>query len=95
MKNLYTKAEIRRFRNNTQITPLILDVLKIPFKTSNGYSRFRCPICEKFDLVTIPDKNLALCTYCETDSNPIDIVMKHNNMTFKQAADFLHDLKMV
>ncbi|MBU1387740.1 MAG: hypothetical protein KKE62_05985 [Proteobacteria bacterium] len=95
MKKNYTKKEIWCFRNGIPITTLVLDILKIPSNKSYGYSRFRCPLCGIFNLVALPDRNIALCTDCETEFNPIDIVMKHKNVTFKPAIDFLDALQIV
>ena len=97
MKTLYSKSDIRRFRRSIPIQGLIVDILKIPSTTANGYCQFRCPKCGNSNagIKVGEKKNRALCPDCETYFNPIDLVMAHKDIGFKQAADFLHNLKMV
>jgi len=94
MKNFYTKEQIKHFRKNIPIAKLIVEILKIPSTQFNGYWKFLCPICGGSKTFTNKDKNIGLCTECDTKFNPIDIVMNHKGIGFKPALDFLDGLKI-
>ncbi len=92
MKEFYSKEYLRMLRNGVPIAGLLSDILDIPTKASDGYLRFLCPKCSEFNTATNPKTNLARCFRCETNYNPIDIVMIVRNLNFKDAVEFLSGL---
>ena len=78
-----------RLRNHIPIDRLIIDVLKIPHKHSDGYLRFLCPFCLEFNSATNPNTNLARCFRCKINFNPIDLLIADLGLSFKQAVDKL------
>lgn len=88
----YTKSNINRMRG-IPIQSVIVDVLKMPTKTRpGGYIQFRCPKCHG-DTTGVREKtNTAVCVDCDAHFNPIDIVMEHEKISFKEAADLLYGL---
>ena len=56
---MITKEELRILRNEVPINLIIADVLDIPWKVSEGYFRFLCPLCSEFNSSTNPKTNLA------------------------------------
>ena len=85
-------AFLRSLRNEVSIDVLITSVLNIPFKHSEGHLRFLCPLCSSFHTATNPRINLARCFCCQTNLNPIDMVMAVNNCSFIGAVSFLKPL---
>ncbi|MBU0649563.1 hypothetical protein KJ969_05755 [Patescibacteria group bacterium] len=72
---------------------VIEKILRIPSKTSHGALRFRCPLCSRFNTAINPPTNLARCFHCETNFNPIDMVMAVKNTSFVQAVTLLNTYK--
>ncbi len=95
IKKLYSKTTLRRLRNDIPIATLIEEILEIPSKISEGYFRFLCPKCKEFNTATNPKTNLGRCFKCNTNYNPIDIVMIVKHFNFKDAVMFLDNLKKI
>ncbi len=91
MHQKFTRKELYELRNFIPINDLIQE-LKIPFKFSEGYFRFLCPICKEFQTATKTETNLARCFRCEKNFNTIDIVLIHQHFTFVDAVRFLQTL---
>ena len=89
MRKEYSKAMLRRLRNEIPIAALIADVLDVPSKISEGYFRYLCPKCSEFITATNPKTNLARCFRCEMNFNPIEMVMIVKHFNFKEAVEFL------
>lgn len=90
---MYSKQELYQLRNEVPITVVIADVLDIPSKMIDGYFRFLCPLCSEFMTATNSKTNLARCFRCQKNFNPIDITMAANKYTFKEAVEYLQDIK--
>lgn len=90
---MYSKQELYQLRNEIPITVVIADVLDIPSKMIDGYFRFLCPLCSEFMTATNSKTNLARCFRCQKNFNPIDITMAANKYTFKEAVEYLQDIK--
>lgn len=90
---MYSKQELYQLRNEIPITVVIADVLDIPSKMIDGYFRFLCPLCSEFMTATNSKTNLARCFRCQKNFNPIDITMAANKYTFKEAVEYLHDIR--
>ena len=56
----------------------------------SGTFRFRCPLCSRFNTAINGLTNLARCFDCETNFNPIDMVMAVKNTGFVQAVTLLN-----
>ena len=91
MSRRIAAAELRRLRNDVDITELVLR-LRIPWKRRDGYFRFLCPICSEFNTATNPRTNLGRCFRCRENFNPIDLVMRLERLTFLEAVEFLRRL---
>lgn len=78
-----------RLRNTIPIDRLIVDVLNIPHKHSEGYLRFLCPICSEFNSAINPKTNLARCFRCKKNFNPIDLVIADSDLNFTDAVQRL------
>lgn len=86
-----TEAELRRLRNDIDVEKLIRH-LGIPSKRRDGYFRFLCPICSDFHTATNPRTNLGRCFRCCENFNPIDLVMRLEQLSFREAVLFLRPL---
>ena len=95
MKKEYSKTILRRLRNEISISILIADVLDVPSKISEGYFRFLCPKCSEFRTATNSKTNLARCFRCETNFNPIDMVMIVKHLNFKEAVEYLLGIQTI
>jgi len=93
MSKRYSKEKLRVLRNEIPISRLISDFLRIPFKISEGYFRFRCPLCSEFQTATNPKSNLARCFRCQKNFNPIDMVMAVNSCNFRDAVELIDGLQ--
>jgi DNA primase len=80
---------LRRLRNDIPIDFLILSVLKIPAKSSEGFLRFLCPFCSEFNSAINPKTNLARCFRCNKNFNPIDLVIADKGLPFRDAVQTL------
>ena len=85
----YSKQLLSRLRNQIPIVELIAGSLNMETKISEGYFRFRCPVCSQFNTATNPKTNLARCFDCEKNFNPIDMVMQVKRCNFKDAVEYL------
>ena len=84
-----SRQTLFKLRNDIPIDFVILNVLHLPFKFSEGFLRFLCPFCHEFNSATNPKTNLARCFRCQKNFNPIDLVMAEKNIPFRQAVDIL------
>ena len=89
MNKKYNSQYLRKIRNNIKISFVINVILKIQYKSSDGYFRFKCPICNSFDTAVNEKTNLARCFKCKQNFNNIDIVMKIKKCSFLKAIDIL------
>jgi DNA primase len=85
----YSPRLLRELRNDVDIARLVADVLELPWKSSEGYFRFLCPLCSEFNTATNPKTNLARCFRCQRNFNPIDMVMTVNRCNFVNAVELL------
>lgn len=88
MRQKFTPNELYELRNFISINDLIRD-LEIPFKISEGYVRFLCPLCKEFQTATKEETNLARCFRCERNFNTIDFVMILRQLPFVDSVRFL------
>ncbi|MFH2026417.1 MAG: CHC2 zinc finger domain-containing protein [bacterium] len=95
MANRFSKELLRQLRNDIPVNILIAEILDIPTKISEGYVRFLCPICREFNTAINPKTNLGRCFCCNKNYNPIDIVMTVKHLNFKEAAQFLINIKKI
>lgn len=87
-----SKTELVRLRNEVEISALIR-YLDIPWKKSEGYFRYLCPLCSDFHTATNPRTNLARCFRCGKNFNPIDLVMLLCGKPFLEAVHYLHEIE--
>ena len=92
---MYSKKELYELRNRIPITVVIADVLDIPSKMIDGYFRFLCPLCSEFMTATNHRTNLARCFRCQKNFNPIDMIMIVKKYTFKEAVEYLQDIREI
>ncbi len=92
MKRRFTGNELFKLRNLIPIETLIKEHLNIPYKNSEGYFRFLCPVCNEFLSATNPRTNLARCFFCERNFNPIDLVMVCKGLGFIESVRCLKKL---
>ena len=91
MSKHYPDNLLKDLRNNIPIDTVIIDMLQLELQNSNkdAFVRFRCPLCGKFHTATNFKTNLARCFDCETNFNPIDLVMRSTHCSFVDAVEFL------
>jgi len=87
----YSRHELFVLRNRIPIAGLI-EQLGIPAKISEGCFRFCCPVCRKCNTGVNPCTNLARCFGCETNYNPIDLVMLVKRLDFNRSVKFLKSI---
>lgn len=92
MTQRYSKAMLRKLRNDIPIDRVIADILNQPNKVSEGYFRFMCPVCSEFTTAINPETNLARCFSCQKNFNPIDMVMAVKTYSFIQSVDYLMEI---
>lgn len=92
MSKLFSPYLLRQLRNNIPIEKLISEILDIPWKKSEGYFRFLCPICNEFNTSTKKETNLARCFRCKKNFNTIDLVLATYRISFVDAANLLKHL---
>ena len=95
MTDRYSKEKLRSLRNDIPINILISELLGMPSKISEGYFRFLCPICSEFITATNPKTNIARCFRCEKNFNPIDMVMTVKHLSFREAVEFLKEVRKI
>jgi len=93
MKKRFSGDMLRKLRNDIPINALIADLLDLPNKMSEGCFRFLCPVCREFVTATNPKTNLARCFRCERNFNPIDMVMVVKQMNFREAVEYLSEIR--
>jgi len=89
MKRRFSAEELFELRNSIPINVLIEELLKIPCKTSEGYFRFLCPICNEYRTATKCSSNLARCFGCEKNFNTIDLTMAVKASGFIESVNYL------
>ena len=89
MKRRFSGVELFKIRNLIPVEWLIKEQLNIPSKMSEGIFRFLCPLCNEFQTATNPKTNLARCFRCETNFNPIDLVMTVKGIGFVESVNYL------
>ena len=89
MTRRFSSQELFELRNYIPIDTLIERRLMLPSKTSEGFFRFLCPVCQEFQTATNPKTNLARCFRCERNFNTIDLVMICRNMSFVESVTYL------
>lgn len=92
MTKRVSKAELFHLRNKVEVTALIRH-LEIPWKKSEGYFRFLCPLCSDFHTATNPRTNLARCFRCKKNFNPIDLVIVVCGKSFIEAVRYLQKIR--
>lgn len=88
MTKFFSDQLLYRLRNEIPLQPLLID-LRWPHKLREQRFCFLCPKCGEFLTATNPRTNLGRCFACETNFNPIDLVMLINDCDFVTAVDFL------
>ncbi len=89
MKRRFSSRELFELRNHIPIDDLVKNHLAIPSKVSEGYFRFLCPICNKYQTATNSKTNLARCFLCKRNFNTIDMVMICKNIAFVESVKTL------
>ena len=92
MKRRFSAQELFELRNSIPINVLIEDLFLIPCKTSEGYFRFLCPVCNGYRTATKGSTNLARCFRCEKNFNAIDLTMAVKATGFIESVNFLKDV---
>lgn len=85
MNKRFSAELLFRIRNQVSIADLIIGRLDMPWKISEGFLRFLCPMCGEFRTAVNPTTNLARCFRCQKNFNPIEMVMAVRHCTFVQA----------
>ncbi len=85
---LYTDDFLRMLRNDINIDQVIA-ILGLETRYSKDIIRFCCPFCHWFHTATNQKTNLARCFDCETNFNPIDLVMAATSRNFIETVEFL------
>lgn len=88
MHQKFTRQELYKLRNFIPINELISE-LNIPYKYSEGYFRFLCPLCSEFQTATKVETNLARCFRCNCNFNTIDLVLICQRLCFVDSIRFL------
>ncbi len=88
MRQNFTQQKLYELRNFIPINELISE-LNIPYKYSEGYFRFLCPVCNEFQTATKPETNLARCFRCDRNFNTIDLVLICQHLSFVDSVRFL------
>ena len=90
MSKYFSKQLLYRLRNEIAITDLLV-ALDWPTKRREERFCFLCPRCREFLTAANPRTNLGRCFRCETNFNPIDLVMLIHDCDFVTAVHFLED----
>ena len=85
----FSSSELFKLRNAIPVEILIQNILRVPFKTSEGFFRFLCPVCNEFQTGINPNVNLVRCFRCERNFNVIDLVMETQDCGFKESVLYL------
>lgn len=89
MRQRFSSQELFTLRNHIPIDILIEKVLMVPCNFSEGFFRFRCPLCGAFNTATNRDTNLARCFYCNKNFNTIEMVMAIRKAGFVESVKSL------
>jgi len=89
MRGFYYKKELNKFRK-IPMTQLMSDVLKIPSQRIEEGIGFLCPKCKKIGIFLKYHTNKGICFKCDSNYNPIDLVMHEKELNFSDAVDFLN-----
>lgn len=85
----FTKAYLRRLRNEIDIALYMVEILRLEHRHQDGTFRFLCPECGELHTATNRKTNLARCFRCKKNYNPIDITMRVKAMDFRDAVAWL------
>jgi uncharacterized CHY-type Zn-finger protein len=88
MTKFFTRHQLFKMRNDIPLTD-VLAILEWPHKTRDGRVCFVCPLCGESLTAINQRTNLGRCFRCETNFNPIDLVMLINDYDFVVAVQFL------
>ena len=88
MGKFFTRQQLYMLRNNIPLAD-VLSILGWPHKTRDGRVCFVCPQCSESLTAINQRTNLGRCFRCETNFNPIDLVMLINEYDFVAAVQFL------
>jgi uncharacterized CHY-type Zn-finger protein len=88
MAKFFTRHQLYKMRNNIPLAD-VLAILRWPHKTRDGRVCFVCPLCGESLTAINQRTNLGRCFRCETNFNPIDLVMLINEYDFVVAVQFL------
>ena len=83
---------LRQLRNRVPIQSLIRSSLGLANHVTDGIFRFECPVCKAFHTSVKKETNLARCFDCQTNFNPIDMVMVVKKISFRESTTFLSGL---
>lgn len=92
MGKYFSSRELYKLRNSIPIDVLIEKELAIPSKTSEGFFRFLCPLCNEFQTAINPKTNMGRCFRCEKNFNTIDVVMIWQNTGFVDSVKYLQKI---
>ena len=82
---------LRRLRNQIPFA-VVLKRLGWPHKQRQGQLAFLCPRCNEYHSAVNPRTNLGRCFHCETNFNPIDLIMAVEECDFVAAVHYLQPL---
>jgi len=85
----FTDSELRHLRNEILVRGVIEILLQIPTKEVEGVYRFLCPTCYEFQTGLNLHINLARCFHCESNFNPMELLMADRGLSFSQSANLL------
>ena len=88
MTKFFTRQQLYMLRNNIPLAD-VLSILGWPHKMRDGRVCFVCPLCSESLTAINQRTNLGRCFRCETNFNPIDLVMLINEYDFVAAVQFL------
>ena len=88
MAKFFTRHELYKLRNSIPLSD-VLSILKWPHKMRDGSVCFVCPQCSESLTAINQRTNLGRCFRCETNFNPIDLVMLIKEYDFVAAVQFL------
>lgn len=91
MPRYFPDDYLYRLRNQIPFA-LLFDRLDWPHKQRDGQLAFLCPRCQEFHSAVNPRTNLARCFHCQTNFNPIDLVMEIQECDFVMAVYYLKPL---
>ena len=88
MSQYFPGDHLWRLRNLIPVAALLRQ-LDWPHKQRGERFCFLCPKCDEFLATINPRANLGRCFRCETNFNPIDLVMLIERCDFVTAVHFL------